>query len=250
MGEKITGNNDGRSSKSTEQLLAEAKRLAGNGGQRTTKRNHPTDTAKPDTSAGGTGDTGGTSKIRVNGESEEEKLLGATTLEAPKPRKPRTRKTTAKELAKEERKEQTSKMLAGLLGTGSMIVAQRAGGHWAFTEQECLSISKPMVEIIDQYDLLDKMGEYGHFIALAGALAMVVVPRTMYSLQIRKDRKVKAPNVQFSSQAKQPAGTTSKPDTGKSDTGSQQSDGTNADGNSSYAPSNVKKHLSGIVIAE
>ena len=128
--------------------------------------------------------------------TEEEGLSGLADRveekEAPKPPRKRNRsssttKTKAKEA--ETKAADSTKQVAILLNTISGVAAMRVGEQWALRPEECQAIAEPLVKVLDRFDLMSKLGDYGDFIALGTALTIAFAPRIQYTAQVNKLRK-------------------------------------------------------------
>lgn len=240
MGESVNG----RNKRSAKELIKQAKRIGDEG--RNNDSLSSTTTTEPaagTTTTTTTTGTGGFDKIQVDGQTGEEKLLG---LPPVKKQRQGGKRKNAKEEAKEATKEKSIAMFAMLLQTSTASVAMRAGSHWAFTNQECLAIAAPAIEIADQYGWMEKIGESAHFIALGVALAGALTPRVMYTIQIRKDRRVKVhvpKPVQQQSKPVQPRPAGNDADAKQSIRAVGESNGDNP----AYVPSDHKQLLAEVV---
>ncbi|MNM27066.1 hypothetical protein D3C81_375460 [compost metagenome] len=243
MGQETATN----SPKSVDQIIADAKarNAKGQQGRKRTKGNSTTDNPtegeqrKPKPTDG----------ITILEQGKEKVVLGLAAVDGengePKKKKREPRKATKKQSVQEG-----AQSLTVLLKTVSDISSIRLGQLWQLSEAECKAIADPLASIMDRYHLLDKMGEYGEFMALGLALSAAFVPRVFISLQIKKERRVKhagtsiPPNLQ-----KQPArtgtGTGEKP-VAEANTGdNRQSD--SASRPSTHGDNAVKQLLPGLM---
>jgi hypothetical protein len=69
-----------------------------------------------------------------------------------------------------------SLMYAGLFG----VAAARLGGHWALSGDELVQLAVPTVAVLDKYMPNAKLGVE---VALLAAVAMVIVPRVIVTMQ-------------------------------------------------------------------
>lgn len=128
--------------------------------------------------------------------TEEEGLSGLAdrvTGEAPTPpkRKRNRSSSTANAKAKEAETKaaDSTKQVAILLNTITAVAAMRVGEQWALRPEECQAIAEPLVKVLDRFDLMSKLGDYGDFIALGTALTIAFAPRIQYTAQVNKLRK-------------------------------------------------------------
>lgn len=78
-----------------------------------------------------------------------------------------------------------------LILTGSTIIASRQGWeHWQLTPEEVQSISTPLMGVLNDCGLLEKVTENSNALALVTACAMVFTPRVIITVQKSK-KKVK-----------------------------------------------------------
>jgi DNA-directed RNA polymerase subunit M/transcription elongation factor TFIIS len=93
------------------------------------------------------------------------------------------KKATAKEI--KEIKGMTSGLLVAVFG----IASTRAGSHWAITESEADSIASPLINILNKYDLFKKVTKNVDALALIAASASIIIPRTLVTMEQRKEKK-------------------------------------------------------------
>lgn len=219
MGEEITGNG----TKSIDQIIADGKAKKQRQQQRTNaKSNSPTDQNAEGT---GTGTEPGTKGITVLDGAKEKVVLGLPAVD-PEPAKPERKKRERKP-AKKQSVQEGAAAVSVLLKTVSDIASIRVGKVWSLSEQECKAIADPLASIMDRYNLLDKMGEYGDFMALGLALSAAFVPRVFITLQINKERRVKHAGLTVSPNLQKPqpgTGTGEKPVTDSDAANHRQSD--------------------------
>jgi hypothetical protein len=90
---------------------------------------------------------------------------------------------TAKEI--KQIKEMTSGLLVAVFG----LVSTRAGSHWAITEDEAKTVSNPLINILNKYDLFKKISKNVDSLALLAATATIIVPRSLMTIEQRKENK-------------------------------------------------------------
>lgn len=175
------------------------------------------------------------------GQGEKSAPLVSRIEEEPKKRKYQ-RKTVKKDAGSE--KQAAVMMISGLIGTVTAIVSTRVGEEWAFSEEECNMIASPMVSIMERYNILDKMGQYGDFLALAAALGMTIVPRVKITQQkIAQKRRLAShvpQRIQKSQSSGQPGAANAAPAT---DDGSTQGSGS---AGAAHVPPSIKAAFAGI----
>ncbi|MCM3176221.1 hypothetical protein [Paenibacillus sp. MER 99-2] len=167
-----------------------------------------TESTSTGTTTEGTGTTGRrrtpkpTDGIAIDGTTQGETLTNETVprIEPPSgtpPKRDRKRnnttskKTAEKEATKAKELTQTAQMLSSLIKTLSDISSMRTGSHWQLSKEETDNIAKPLVGILDRYNLLEKIAQGSDMIALGTALSVAFAPRVMYQLQLNKQRRVK-----------------------------------------------------------
>lgn len=79
----------------------------------------------------------------------------------------------------------TVQMVEMLVSGVFAVLAARLGSHWALKPAESKAIAEPAVMVLDKYfpDM-----NIGPELALAGAVAMVVLPRAMTQIDIEKKK--------------------------------------------------------------
>ena len=147
--------------------------------------------------AGGTGRTGGTGA--AGGKTEEKKSAGLVVVDAEKPTIPAPPEKAPDKKPKKVRKnkkqapalpvEQVDALIVSLSG----IVASRPKcEHWLISEQEAHTISEPLCNILDKYEVFNKVGSHSDAIALMVASVSVFLPRAMISIAMMKEGKKRA----------------------------------------------------------
>lgn len=197
--------------KATNSVLEKARRRNAEAGEENggssptidTGGNSTKSTSTGTTASGGTTETGRrkpTDGIEIDGRTEgKENLQVEEVPRIEKPdskstRKPRTntsKKTADKEATKKQELNQSAQMISSLLKTLTDISAMRTGQHWQLSKEETDNIAKPLVGILDRYNLLEKIANGSDIIALGTAIGAAFAPRIFYQLQINKQRKVK-----------------------------------------------------------
>jgi hypothetical protein len=130
-----------------------------------------------------------TDGITVIGTDKEKIILGLPLVEEA----PIKKKRAPKKAAKKSSLEDASLQIAVLLKTVSDISALRVGKQWSLSAEEAQAIATPLTSIMDRHNMLDKMGEYGDWIALGVAVSVAAAPRVMYTLELRKARRIAIP---------------------------------------------------------
>jgi hypothetical protein len=100
--------------------------------------------------------------------------------DVPKPKrkyKPRESKTPNKE--NENKSIDNTKDIQMLIEGTFAIVALKAGQHWVVSPAESIQIAKPLSNILNKYNLADKVSTVSDPIALLIACGMIVFPRLM-----------------------------------------------------------------------
>lgn len=191
MGGKFTIDNAGNSPKTEPTGRTGA--AGGAGGAGTCGESKST----PAPAAGGTGRTGGTGS--AGGKTEEKKPAGLVVVDAEKPTIPAPPEKSPDKKPKKVRKnkkqtpalpvEQVDALIVSLSG----IVASRPHcEHWLISEQEAHTISQPLCNILDKYEVFNKVGTHSDAIALAVASVSVVLPRAMLSMAMIMEGKKRA----------------------------------------------------------
>jgi len=121
---------------------------------------------------------------------------------------PPPKETKGKTKDKKTTKKETipSDQVASVISAGFGIIATRAGGHWLVTQEEANSIAEPAARILDKLDIVQKLGPYADAISLLIATGMVVVPRIIISMSVKKKVKTVEPINQKRSDAENSGG--------------------------------------------
>ena len=191
MGGKFTINNERTSPKAEPTGKPGAAGGAGTGGE---NKSTPAPAAG---GTGGTGRTGGTGG--TGGKTEEKKSDGLVVVDAEKPTIPAPPEKSPDKKPKKVRKnkkqvpalpvDQVDSLIVSLSG----IVASRPHcEHWLISEQEAHTISQPLCNILDKYDVFNKVGTHSDAIALVVASVSVILPRAMLSMAMMKEGKKRA----------------------------------------------------------
>ncbi len=178
MGTEITGANNKINGK--------------NGGSTDTESNRNTSAAASETErTGGTdrADNRTTRTTADGGKVEKTKPVELAVLNEETP--PEVKQGKPKRKAKKKTAPPQTDSLNTLILTGSTIIASRQGWeHWQLTPEEVQSISMPLMGVLNDCGLLDKVTENSNALALVTACAMVFTPRVIISVQKSK-KKVK-----------------------------------------------------------
>lgn len=78
-----------------------------------------------------------------------------------------------------------SMLLTSLFG----VVSLKAGGHWSINKEEADSIAKPLSNIFNKYNLVDKVNSVSDPLALIIATGTIVAPRVLMT-KISKEKKI------------------------------------------------------------
>lgn len=177
--------------KTVEELIAEAKqRKVGGNGTKKPKTSRSKNTTNSDPEGGDTSTGNNTDGITIHETSGQKTVLGLAPVEEPETKASKSR--VPKKTAKKKSVQEGAEMLAVFIKTISDISTIRPGMEiWSLQVVEAKAIADPLASIMDRYNLLEKMGEYGDIVALGLALGAAFVPRVMYTAQIQRGRKVK-----------------------------------------------------------
>lgn len=179
MGSEITRTNDKINGK--------------NRGNTDTESNRNTSAAAPETkrtgsTAGGDNRTDRTTET-AGGKAEKTKPVELAVLNEETP--PEVKQDKPKRKAKKKTAPPQTDSLNTLILTGSTIIASRQGWeHWQLSPEEVQSISTPLMGVLNDCGLLEKVTENSNALALVTACAMVFTPRVIISVQKSK-KKVK-----------------------------------------------------------
>lgn len=109
----------------------------------------------------------------LNNEDEKPKQL--------KPKKVRKTKKTSIDY------KSINSLLTPLFG---MISSRKGCEHWAVSEEELTTISKPLANILNKYDFVEKFAEHSDALSLITACGVVFVPRMMITAEQNKAKKI------------------------------------------------------------
>lgn len=109
----------------------------------------------------------------LNNEDEKPKQL--------KPKKVRKTKKTSIDY------KSINSLLTPLFG---MISSRKGCEHWAVSEEELTTISKPLANILNKYDFVEKFAEHSDALSLITACGVVFVPRMMITVEQNKAKKI------------------------------------------------------------
>lgn len=97
--------------------------------------------------------------------------------EVPKPKKKRSKKNDDNSI------NDIKNLISAIFGILSFTI----GPEWEISDNEANSIATPLKNILDRYDLADKIGQASDGFMLVSALGMIIIPR----LLVTKSKKVK-----------------------------------------------------------
>lgn len=164
-----------------------------NGGSTDTESNRNTSAAAPETKRTGSTDRADNRTERTTettgGKTEKTKPVELAVLNDETP--PEVKQGKPKRKAKKKTAPPQTDSLNTLILTGSTIIASRQGWeHWQLSPEEVQSISTPLMGVLNDCGLLEKVTEKSNALALVTACAMVFTPRVIISVQKSK-KKVK-----------------------------------------------------------
>ena len=164
-----------------------------NGGNADTESNRNTSAAAPETERTRGTDRADKRAARTTGteggKTEKTKPAELAVLNEETP--PEVKQGKPKRKAKKKTAPPQTDSLNTLILTGSTIIASRQGWeHWQLTPEEVQSISTPLMGVLNDCGLLEKVTENSNALALVTACAMVFTPRVIISVQKSK-KKVK-----------------------------------------------------------
>ena len=101
--------------------------------------------------------------------------------------KPKTKiKKTSTATSKQDLTEIKNTGTALLQGAFS-ILSIRLGEHWNITEQESKSIVNPCINILDKYDIFNKVAKNVDVLSLIVAVGTVIIPRIILTIPDNKE---------------------------------------------------------------
>lgn len=164
-----------------------------NGGNTNTESNRNTSAATSETERTGGTDRTDNRTARTTGseggKTEKTKPAELAVLNEETP--PEVKQGKPKRKAKKKTTPPQTDSLNTLILTGSTIIASRQGWeHWQLSPEEVQSISTPLMGVLNDCGLLEKVTENSNALALVTACAMVFTPRVIISVQKSK-KKVK-----------------------------------------------------------
>lgn len=162
---------------------------SGNGGE---SKNTRTPSAGTGAGAGNSGTGTGTGKAEKE-KSAELVVLNADSPTVPAPPKADNKKPKKVNKGRGKKKESVlpAEQMDALIVSLSGIVAARPNcQHWQISEQEAHTVSVPLCNILDKYEVFNKVGEHSDAVALVVAAASIVIPRAMISVaQVKEEKK-------------------------------------------------------------
>ena len=164
-----------------------------NGGNADTESNRNTSAAASETERTRSTDRSDNRTARTaetaGGKTEKTKPAELAVLNEETP--PEVKQGKPKRKAKKKTAPPQTDSLNTLILTGSTIIASRQGWeHWQLSPEEVQSISTPLMGVLNDCGLLEKVTENSNALALVTACAMVFTPRIIISVQKSK-KKVK-----------------------------------------------------------
>ena len=161
-----------------------------NGGNTDTESNRNTSAAAPETERNRDTDRAVKRTTATDGgKTEKTKPAELAVLNEETP--PEVKQGKPKRKAKKKTAPPQADSLNTLILTGSTIIASRQGWeHWQLTPEEVQSISTPLMGVLNDCGLLEKVTENSNALALITACAMVFTPRVIITVQKSK-KKVK-----------------------------------------------------------
>lgn len=110
-------------------------------------------------------------------------------------------KTKRKYKPREQKAETKSKKSASSITVGQAeinslivgvfsLVALKGGEHWAVSPDEAESISKPLSNVLEKMNMVEKVAEVSDGAMLLIATAMLIIPRVMITAELNKNKKV------------------------------------------------------------
>lgn len=160
-----------------------------NGGNTDTESNRNTSAAAPETER--TRDRNGTPRTTGTDGGKTEKTKPAELAILNEETPPEVKQGKPKRKPKKKTAPPQTDSLNTLILTGSTIIASRQGWeHWQLSPEEVQSISTPLMGVLNDCGLLEKVTENSNALALVTACAMVFTPRVIISVQKSK-KKVK-----------------------------------------------------------
>lgn len=164
-----------------------------NGGSTDTESNRNTSAAAPETKRTGSTDRADNRTDRTTetagGKTEKTKPAELAVLNEETP--PEVKQGKPKRKPKKKTAPPQTDSLNTLILTGSTIIASRQGWeHWQLSHEEVQSISTPLMGVLNDCGLLEKVTENSNALALVTACAMVFTPRIIITVQKSK-KKVK-----------------------------------------------------------
>lgn len=149
---------------------------------------------------GNTGTGGSTGGKAGTGKTEEKKSVQSGLLDvtetAPTPEPPKKKQVRKKKPAKkkvEEKPAFDSSQLSALIVSFSTIIASRPNLEmFALSPMEAEQIATPLSNIFAKSEKLSAVSEHSDAIALVTACLIIMLPRVMMYLDVKKQKKLKA----------------------------------------------------------
>ncbi len=70
------------------------------------------------------------------------------------------------------------------------IISLKAGSHWNITQEEANSISVPLANILNKYNILDKANNVSDILSLSIALGIILIPRILVTQAMNKNKSI------------------------------------------------------------
>ena len=128
----------------------------------------------------------------VKKEEKAPELPAGLTPIVPVPPAAKQRKPKKVTKAKQNKKEETvdATQLNTLIKTVSGLVASRPGNaHWMLSDKEIDSITTPLVAMLKEMEVIEKVAEHSNALALSVACISVFAPRVMITVNQKKEVK-------------------------------------------------------------
>jgi hypothetical protein len=114
------------------------------------------------------------------------------TVEQPKQKRKYEKRNKGEKTKKDSKKNDVSsesiENISSLMQAGFQIASLRFGEHWVISNDEAISVAKPLAKILDKYSLLSKAESVSDPVALIVATGAIVLPRVMVSAQNKQTK--------------------------------------------------------------
>lgn len=153
----------------------------------------------PEAGRAGAGAGAGTAAGAGTRKTEEKKLPEVSVVSADAPTIPtppekkadkKPKKVNRSKGKKKEAALPAEQMDALIVSLSGIVAARPKCQHWQISEQEAHSVSVPLCNILDKYEVFNKIGENSDAVALVVAAVSIVLPRAMISVaQVKEEKK-------------------------------------------------------------